>query len=76
MGGFALGFSHGEQRLVFVERGVGASETGVACAVDAFGGVVGDEFGGGVVGVEFDLVYCWDDLRVLVSIVFFVYGMI
>lgn len=31
--------------------------------MDAFGGVVGDEFGGGVVGVEFDLVYGGDDLR-------------
>jgi hypothetical protein len=32
--------------------------------VDPLGGVVGDEFGGGVVGVQFDLVYGRDDLGV------------
>lgn len=31
--------------------------------MDALGGVVGDEFGGGVIGVEFDLVYGGDDGR-------------
>lgn len=31
--------------------------------MDALFGVVGNELGGRVVGVEFDLVYCWDDLE-------------
>jgi hypothetical protein len=30
--------------------------------MDALGGVVSDELGGWVVGVEFDLVDCWNDL--------------
>lgn len=39
--------------------------------MDSFGGIVCDELGGGVVGVEFDLVYCWDDLFCFVSSCFF-----
>ena len=30
--------------------------------MDSLGRVVGDELWGGVVGVKFDLVNCWDDL--------------
>lgn len=46
-----------QQCGVLVERGVGAAEAGVGGAVDSLGGVVGYEGGGGVVGVEFYLVY-------------------
>lgn len=35
--------------------------------MDALGGVVCDELGGWVVGVEFDLVNSWDNLVLLVS---------
>lgn len=58
----ALLFSKREQSLVLVKRRVGGSETRVAGSVDALGGVVGDELGGWVVGVDLDLVYGWDDL--------------
>lgn len=63
MGSLALRLSKGKESLVFVEGRVGATEAGVTGAVDSFGGVVGDELWGGVVGVEFDLVDCWDDLQ-------------
>lgn len=63
MGSLAFGLGEGKESLVFVEGGVGAAEAGVAGGVDSFGGVVGDKLGGGVVGVEFDLVDCWDDLQ-------------
>jgi hypothetical protein len=62
LGRLALGFCERQEGFVFVEGRVGGAEAGVAGAVDSFGGVVGDELGGWVVGVEFDLVYCWDDL--------------
>jgi len=58
----ALGLGEAEESLVLVERGVGATEAGVSGAVDTLGGVVCYELWGGVVGVEFDLVDCWDDL--------------
>ena len=62
MRSLALGLGEAEESLVLVERRVGATEAGVAGAVDALGGVICDELGGGVVGVEFDLVDCWNDL--------------
>lgn len=33
--------------------------------MDALGGVVGDELGRWVVGVEFDLVNSWDNLKLM-----------
>jgi len=63
LGSLTLGFGEREESLVFVEGRVGGAQAGVAGAVDSFGCVVCDELGGWVVGVEFDLVYCWDDLR-------------
>jgi hypothetical protein len=60
--GLALGGSEVEQCRVFVEWGVGTTKAGVAREVDALGFTEGDEFRGGVIGVKFDLVYCWDDL--------------
>lgn len=60
--GLALFGRDVEEGLILVERRAGAAEAGVARAVDAFGGVVGDELGGGVVGVKLDLVDGWDDL--------------
>lgn len=62
MRSLALGLGEAEESLVLVERGVGATEAGVSGAVDTLGGVVCYELWGGVVGVEFDLVDCWDDL--------------
>lgn len=60
--GAPLGLGDGEEGLVGVEGRVGAAQAGVAGGVDALGGVVGDELGGGVAGVELDLVDGGDDL--------------
>ena len=51
-----------QQSRVLVERRVGRSKARVASAVDALGGVVGNELGRGVVGVQFDLVDGRNDL--------------
>lgn len=56
-----------EEGGVVGERGVGAAEAGVGGGVDALGGVVGDELGGGAAGVELDLVDGGDGLGSRVS---------
>jgi len=61
-GGLAFLFGDGSERCVFDERRVGAAEARIASRVDTLGGVVGDELGGRVVGVQLDLVDGWDDL--------------
>lgn len=62
LGRAALGGGDVEEGLVGVEGGVCASEAGVARGMDALGGVVGDELGGGIAGMELDLVDGGDDL--------------
>lgn len=69
LGCFVFGFGDGEEFFVFVERGVGWVEVGVGGGVDVFGGVVFNEFWGGVVRVKFDLVDCRGDLRCLLECV-------
>jgi len=54
--GLALALSNLLQDLVVSERRVGGAEAGVGSAVDTLLLTVLDELGGGVVGVEFDLV--------------------
>lgn len=54
--GLALGLGNGEEGLVGVERRVCRAKTGVAGAVDALGGAVGDELGGRVARVQLNLV--------------------
>lgn len=51
-----------EEGGVLVQGGVGGTQTGVTSGVDALGGVVGDQLGGGVVGVQLDLVDGGHDL--------------
>jgi hypothetical protein len=63
----ALLLSELEESGVLVQRRGGGAEAGVGGGVDALGGVVGDELGGGVVGVEFDLVNGWHNLVLSVS---------
>ena len=58
----ALLLSDLQESGVPVERRVGGAETRVTSGVDALGGVVGNQLGGGVVGVQFDLVDGGDDL--------------
>jgi hypothetical protein len=45
-----------EESRILVQGGVGGAQAGVTGRVDALGGVVGDQLGGGVVGVQLDLV--------------------
>jgi hypothetical protein len=54
-----FGFSYRKESLVTVERRVGAAKAGVAGGVNALGGVVFDELGGGVVRVDLD--FCVKD---------------
>lgn len=63
----ALPLSELEEGGVLVQRRVGGAEARVGGGVDALGGVVGDQLGGGVVGVEFDLVNGWDNLVLSIS---------
>ena len=58
----ALVLGNLQQGGILVQGGVGGAQAGVASGVDALGGVVGNQLGGGVVGVQLDLVYGWDDL--------------
>ena len=60
--GLALGLGDLSQSLVLGQRAVGAAEAGVGGAVDALLLAVVDELGGGVVGVQLDLVDGGDDL--------------
>lgn len=48
--------------LVLIKRRIGTAKAGVAGTMDTFRAVVGNQFGTGIVGVEFDLIYCRDDL--------------
>lgn len=61
----ALLLSELEEGGILVQRRGGGAEAGVCGGVDALGGVVGDELGRWVVGVEFDLVNSWDNLKLL-----------
>jgi len=61
--GFAFRLGDGEQSLVGVKGRVCAPQAGISSAVDSFRGVVLDEFWRGVVWVDLNLVYCWDNLR-------------
>lgn len=61
-GALALGLSDLGKGLVLCKRAVGAAEAGVCGAVDVLGLAVVDELGGGVVGVELDLVDGRDSL--------------
>lgn len=61
-GGLALGLSDLSKSLVLGERAVGAAEAGVGSGVDVLLLEVLEELGGGVVGVELDLVDGRDDL--------------
>lgn len=54
---------YGFEGLVAVKRRVSASKARVTCGVDSLGGVVCDKLGGGVVGMQLDLVDRWDDLE-------------
>lgn len=45
-----------EEGRVLVQGGVGGTQAGVTGGVNALGGVVGNQLGGGVVGVQLDLV--------------------
>jgi len=47
---------------VLVQRRVGRAKAGVASGVDALGGVIGNQLGRGVVGVQLDLVNGGNDL--------------
>ena len=63
----ALGLGNLGEGLVLVERRVSGTQAGVASAVDALGGVVGDELGRGVARVQLDLVGGRGDLGVGVA---------
>jgi hypothetical protein len=56
-------FGNSKESLIRVQRGVRAAEAGVAGAVNAFRGVVRNEFRGRVVWMEFDLVDSRDNLK-------------
>lgn len=60
--GLALALGNLLQDLVVGKRRVGGAEAGVGSAVDALLLAVVDELGGGVVGVELDLVDSGDGL--------------
>lgn len=60
--GLALLLSELQQGRILVERGIGRAEAGVTSGVDTLGRVVGNQLGGGVVGVKLDLVDSGDDL--------------
>jgi hypothetical protein len=62
LGGLALLLGELEEGGVLVQRRVGRAQAGVTGGVDALGGVVGNQLGGGVVGVQLDLVNSGDDL--------------
>jgi hypothetical protein len=64
--GLALALGNLLQGLVVGKRRVGGAEAGVGSAVNALLLAVVDELGGGVVGVEFDLVDGGDGLAGLV----------
>jgi hypothetical protein len=62
LGSLALVLGNLEEGRVLVQGRVGGAQAGVTGGVDALGGVVGDQLGGGVVGVQLDLVDGGDDL--------------
>jgi len=60
--GFAFGGGEGLDSGVLIKRGVGGPEAGVGGAVDAFGFAVVEEFGGGAIRMQLDLVDGGDGL--------------